>query len=502
MTRQVDTQPEFSIASLTKAQRDRLARIPDEEQRSVVYRELVEDSGCVPPWDFSVAENSLVYSTLAKYPTPAESVLSPPHPLPWRYTRYLSPYGSDSLRRLMAERLSKSFNAPVCPEDLFGTAGVSSALELIALGLQLPLGDGKEAPVPIGSTVLVPAPFWQGFVWSLEQVPRLTCIPVDVIKPDRTFELTVDDLDKAYNEVIRKREPAPRLLVLTNPHNPLGVNYDPDLLKQIYDWALAKRPEMHIISDEMYCHSQLEGATPGFKSALQLTEGRNSSECERVHVVWGFAKDFGLSGFRAGFLISKSPYVKNAMLGSSDPFERRHPLPWFSAFDSLKHFYIERLLNKGAKFWDDTMNGYKQDLTRYFNTFTGVLNDCKYKIPFVHLEGSNSAQFIWLDLHDWLDCSSTYDEGESNLLFTGPYDYDAEQKLAANLLDHTNVKLLTGGTMYCARPGFFRLCFTVYPIDDASPEKVRESEIVRAVEKMCCYLRELKPLKPIPPTTS
>ncbi len=472
MTRQEDTQSEFSIDSLTEVQRDRLARIFDEEQRSVLYRELAEDSGCVLPLtDLSVAENALTYEALQK------SVLSPPPPLPRKYTRYFTPYGTDDLRTRMAKRLSTSFKAHVAPKDLFGTAGVSSALESIALGLQLPLKEGVPVPVPIGSTVLVPAPFWQGFVWSFEQVPRLRPVPVDVYKGDRTFELTVDDLEQAY---VSTTEPKPRLLVLTNPHNPLGVNYDPDLLKRIYDWALAKQdPEMHIISDEMYCHSQLEGATPEFVSALKLTANRSKSERERVHVVWGFAKDFGLSGFRAGFLISKSPYVHNAMLGSQDPLERRHPLSWFSAFDSLKHFYIERLLDQGGEFWENTMSGYQNNLTDSFVAVTKVLTH--YGIPFVHPSGGNSTQFIWLDLRDFLPIGA---DGEPNLLFIGPSpDNKREQVLAQLLHDHANVKLLTGATMYCGEEGFFRLCFTAFDKDT----------VVKAVERMCVYLRKIRP---------
>jgi aspartate/methionine/tyrosine aminotransferase len=473
MTRQGNTQAEFSIASLTEAQRDRLARIPDEEQRSVFYRELAEDSGYVlPSTDLSVAENALTYRTLEK------PVLSPQPPLPWKYTRYFTPYGTDDLRKRMAEQLSTSFEADVDYKDLFGTAGVSSALESIALGLQLPLPlrEGVPVPVPIGSTVLVPAPFWQGFVWSFEQVPRLRHVPVDVYKKDkRTFELTIEDLKQAH----KTTEPKPRLLVLTNPHNPLGVNYHPNLLEQIYHWAL-KDTEMHIISDEMYCHSQLKDATPEFVSALKLTANRSESERERVHVVWGFAKDFGLSGFRAGFLISKSPYVHNAMLGSQDPLERRHPLSWFSAFDSLKHFYIERLLDQDGKFWKKTISDYQLDLTDSFVAVTKIL--AKYGIPFVHPNGGNSAQFIWLDLRDFLLPIGA--DGEPGQLFIGPSpDNKREQVLAQCLLDHANVKLLTGATMYCRHEGFFRLCFTAFDKDI----------VVNAVERMCVYLKEIRP---------
>lgn len=85
------------------------------------------------------------------------------------------------------------------------------------------------------------------------------------------------------------------------------------------------------MSDEIYCHSQLDGSTTPFTSAVTLEAYREFAD--RIHVVWGFAKDFGLSGFRTGFVLSKNPAVHRVMLGSKDPAERTHPLPWFTPFD-------------------------------------------------------------------------------------------------------------------------------------------------------------------------
>jgi aspartate/methionine/tyrosine aminotransferase len=298
-------------------------------------------------------------------------------------------------------------------------------------------------PVPRGSSVLLPAPFWQGFHWSFRQGPGLHVVPARL---GADFELTLDALRHAYETA----NPRPKLLALTNPHNPLGVNYGRDLLESVYSWAL-NETDIHAISDEMYCHSQLHpGREPAFVSALALDATRAAPE--RVHVVWGFAKDFGLSGFRAGFLISRSPHVHSAMQGHDDWLVRRKGLAWFSAFDSLKHRLLLPLASD-AKTWEGVIGSYQGSLRGSHAAVAGQLDQAK--VPYRRSAGA--GQFFWLDLREYLPAEAA--DGES-LLFAGPSPYKREQQLADDILRHAHVKLLTGGAMYCPVEGYYRLCYT------------------------------------------
>lgn len=477
MTSQSDTAPEYSIANLTSVEQNLLALVPDEEQRSVLYRELLRKHGVEPPYtDLSVAENVLTYEYLS------ENVFKGLPALPEGYTRYHTSYGTDELRDKMAIRLGQSFGVTVDPNDVFGTAGVSSALQSIALGLQQPLPVQVQGlvPVPAGSTVLLPAPFWQGFHWSFEQVPQLRCVPVNLTAegPEK-FQLTLEDLKRTYKCTKETKYPA-KLLVLTNPHNPLGVNYDKSLLESIYEWAL-RETDMHIISDEMYCHSQRIGAEPKFVSALNLKATNSDPERrERVHVVWGFAKDFGLSGFRAGFVISKSKYVQNVMYGDSE----RHPLSWFTPFDSLKHFYILPIIAEKGEIWNGAMDRYKECLTESFDAAAKILRE--NGIKFFNSDSksnANHAQFFWLNLREFLPYVSPRDSASALFNSRSPGDPDPEQTLAECILANAHVKLLTGTTLTCEWKGYFRLCFTAF----------EKQKVVEAVTKMCEYLKSLLP---------
>ncbi|QUH02358.1 pyridoxal phosphate-dependent aminotransferase [Saccharopolyspora erythraea] len=425
---------------------------PDAEQRLVLGRDLAEHESRPQKTNLAVAENVTIYPLLERYVFGDLAGLSEDG------LRYVTPYGSPRLRELMAERLEKSL-APkwpvpevlVRPDDVFGTAGVSSALECVALALR---GSGF---LQAGDGVLIPAPCWQGFKWSFEQRPQLRCVyahagvPGDP-DPVKRFELSLRNLEDTYATA----DPAPKLLVLTNPHNPLGVNYRKDLLEEIFAWALGKG--MHVISDEMYRHSQLAGSEPEFVSALALDAVRSEAARERVHVVWGLAKDFGLSGFRAGFIVSRSPAVRAAMKGGEQP--KVASLSWFSPFDSLKHRVALRLLEArvdGLPFWDVAMRSYSERLTAQFTAVEDALAD--WDIACVHGENANCAQFLWVDLTRWL---GTVDTAASDGAGMFPGAGRSEAALAAYLADAADVVLLPGRTLSCRDEGYFRLCFTAY----------------------------------------
>lgn len=464
---------EAVLTALSAADRDALARVPDEEQRSVLFRELLAERGLAGPDDLSVAENVLVYPELR------EAVFARLPPLPERSIRYVTGFGTEALRKSVAGRLERSFGARISHTDVFGAAGVSGALACVASGLQL-----EGGPVPRGSSVLLPAPFWQGFYWCFDQQSGLRCRPVDLADRD-TFQLTLDDLKAAYHESVD-----PKLLVLTNPHNPLGYNYDPALLESIYEWVLGST-DMHIISDEMYCHSQLEGTPVPFVSALALEA--TAAAPDRVHVVWGFAKDFGLSGFRAGFLVSRSPWVHRVMTG--DRPNRRTSQAWFSPYDSLKHHFTEGVLTaEDRTFWPRVMRLYRRRLTESFEAVARVLD--AHGIRYVHRPRANSAQFFWLDLREFLappTGGGPTAATPATVLFGDGRTGNPEAELAEDIAVHANVKLLTGTELSCPAPGYYRLCFTALDRDG----------VVDAVERMCRYLRQrARPAPSDPPGES
>lgn len=448
-----------------------LARTVDPERRLAVEQKLFPDL-----LNLGTAENILLYPKLnekvfSRLPGIAEHDLRYPVPI----------YGTDRMRKDIAELLRPRFAADLDPGDVFGTSGVSAALESLAFALK------KTGILEDRDRVLLPAPFWQGFKWCFEQRPGLVCVPAPLAaKGLENFELTLEDLQQAYYAGPVR----PKLLVLTNPNNPLGVNYSKELLESVYGWALTQT-DLHVISDEMYAHSQIESSELPFVSAFALDAYRDIQDArERVHVVWGFAKDFGLSGFKAGAVLTRSSRIKEVLGGKAG-----EPYSWFSPFDSLKHYVIGNLLetqDSGRSFAQELMEEYRGILTDAFQSAKNALD--ANNIPYVHREGGNPAQFFWLDLRRYLNTNAPeipYDRGphfphsgngngNSNGETAKPGDLllpvlfseisSAESELFERIKRFAHVQLLPGQTLSAPEPGYFRLCFTAF-----DKETVREA---------------------------
>ena len=432
--------------------------ISDPEQRIRLFSQLNPSNT-----NLSVAENALIFDLF-------KDVFQDSRNFGIIDTKYAVPfYGAPLVRHRTGELLSKAFNYYVPSEQMSGVSGVSAGLECLAFALFEP-----------GDKVLIPTPYWQGFKWCFEQRRQMTIIPVNLEPPN--FELTKAAVEKAYNEAGAKK---PRALVLTNPHNPLGINYPKALLEEIYQFALAQG--MHVISDELYCHSQIALRPPvPFTSAFKLDAYQPGTQ-DRVHVVWGYAKDFGLSGFKAGFVITKSDMVHNKIRSNSSAGVNDR-YGWFSPFDSLKNFMLTKLLlavhqGTSTPLAEYAMTQYQQRLNTSYVRVHSILQNKKIKTyPPTH-----AAQFFWLDLREFLDrvppqTSAANSVKRLDLLDIEESD-DRENRLNQYIATRAQVTLLPGTTLACVRPGFFRLCFTCELLTD----------IIPAVNRLADALNALKP---------
>ena len=102
------------------------------------------------------------------------------------------------------------------------------------------------------------------------------------------------DLDEMGELVTEKT----KLIVLTNPNNPTGAVLSPRSMKGIVD--LAARVGAWILSDEVYQGAELSGdETPSFWGAA-----------DKVLVVNGLSKAYGLPGLRIGWVIGPEAAIK------------------------------------------------------------------------------------------------------------------------------------------------------------------------------------------------
>jgi len=101
--------------------------------------------------------------------------------------------------------------------------------------------------------ILTPAPMYATFPFDLssrigvkvnivELESKGRKLTTEEFTNPRTYYPTSDSLNLAYESCGDKK---PKVLLLTNPINPLGINYPKETLEMMYNWAEGK--DMHVV---------------------------------------------------------------------------------------------------------------------------------------------------------------------------------------------------------------------------------------------------------------
>ena len=179
---------------------------------------------------------------------------------------------------------SPSQGLAVHPDHFTVAAGAGALVEALAWTLA-EAGDG----------VLVPAPYYPAFINDLKVRAELELLPVPV-RGEEGWVPTVGALEAAY-AAAAARGVRPRMLLLTNPNNPLGILYPPEALHAMLMWALSH--QLHVVSDEVYANSVFDGADEHVSlarvaaAAFAARPGDaalSASLRAHVHIIFGLSK--------------------------------------------------------------------------------------------------------------------------------------------------------------------------------------------------------------------
>jgi len=452
-----------------------LQGVSDAEARATIYEQVYASHGLTMT-NLSTAQSVLLFDFYQ------ETLFSELAPITANDMRYPAVYyGSDDFRRSLAQFLMESWQVEKIEyQDVFAMAGVAAGLECLAFALLDPGPRGGP-----NGTVILPAPCWNGFQYAFQQRTKMQLCPFDL---ETQFVLTLADVQRAYHARLQSEGIAPRILILTNPQNPLAINYPPELLEKIYSWVLTET-EMHIISDEIYTHCQVDsgGRHPPFKSALALDAIKRhpGPAADRVHVVYGLSKDFGLSGYKIGFVVSRSWQVRSQLGTPSKVF---HSMTSFCPFDNLKSRGVAPL------FFDDgvpdpslsrkamevfsgrgpqTSAAASNLLTARHRAVTQQLRKGGIEL----VGDAYAGLFFWLDLRKYLYKLPIPADNTPVYLNIDP----AESTLNNQISEFGQLMLLPGGVLSSPQPGYFRLCYTGW-----------EQEVVlAAIERLSEALQKL-----------
>lgn len=223
-----------------------------------------------------------------------------------------------------------------------------------------------------------------------------------------------------------------KILVLCNPHNPLGRCYPASTLTALLKFCNIHK--IHLVADEIYAMSVYdvpgeEKAAP-FVSVLSL-EWEKYIDAKYFHHVYGLSKDFACGGLRVGVLYTKSKEVERAVTALAN----------FHSSGTVNALLANTIL-ENKSFIKGFLEKNRNRIAAASLLARGLLDEAGiYYLP------ANAGFFLWVDLGPWLREKDGEDE------------WARERRLMERLMEK-RVFVMGGGMQSADRAGWFRFVFT------------------------------------------
>ncbi|MFH6991029.1 MalY/PatB family protein [Flavobacterium sp. FlaQc-48] len=269
------------------------------------------------------------------------------------------------------------------------------------------LSAGIQSLSKIGDEVIIQAPVYNHFYSSIENSGRIA-IENNLLYNNGEYTIDFEDLAQ------KAADPKVKLLMISNPHNPVGRVWKKEELQALGDICL--QHNVVIISDEIHAdlvfkgHNHIPFASLGEKYSLHSVTLSSPT------------KSFNLAGLQVGYFFTQNEQFRKAIQSSFQ----------LMGIELLNIFGITALIAayEESEQWLDALKEYLHDNYLFLTEFINL------NLPQVKVTRLEATYLVWLDCTAW---GKSADELSHILL--------EEQKLWIN-----------SGTMYgSSGEGFLRI---------------------------------------------
>ncbi len=203
---------------------------------------------------------------------------------------YSSSRGIPRLRKAVANFYERRFGVSLDPEnEVILTIGAKEGYSHLMLAM-LSSGDSVIVPTPT-----YPIHYYAPIIVGAEV--RALPLPME-LEGEEFYEEFMRQLYDTYNSSL----PAPKVLVLSFPHNPTTLTVDKEFFKEIIKFA--KKNELWVVHDNAYADIYFDDYVP--PSILEV-EGAKEVAVE----LYSLSKSFSMAGWRVAFTVGNPILVKN-----------------------------------------------------------------------------------------------------------------------------------------------------------------------------------------------
>ena len=189
---------------------------------------------------------------------------------------YMSNAGFEDVREAIAQSLNRRFGTSFAAKNLIMTVGAASGLNIILKSIVNP-----------GEEVIVFAPY---FLEYGAYVRNYDGVLVEVAPDTGSFQPNLAEFE-------RKITPETRAVIVNTPHNPTGVVYSEETIKELAKILNRKQAEygsvIYLISDEPYRELAYEGVEVPYLTKYYAN----------TVVGYSYSKSLSLPGERIGYLV-------------------------------------------------------------------------------------------------------------------------------------------------------------------------------------------------------
>lgn len=245
---------------------------------------------------------------------------------------------------------------------------------LFANGVMPSITSIIRAFTDVGDNVLIQTPVYHVFFYVIEDNDRNVVENELIYNPESSdvetaYKIDFDDLEEKF------KDPKTKLMLLCNPHNPIGKIWDKESLEKIA--VLANEHDVIVVSDEIHC----DLTDPNLKyipyASLDDELSKNSITCISP------SKTFNIAGLQ-----SSAVFTRNK--------EFYEILKKQLAIDCFAHpniFAIDATI--AAYKSEDWLNELREVLFENKMIVDDFLND---EIPEIRLVPANATYLLWLDI--------------------------------------------------------------------------------------------------------
>ena len=194
------------------------------------------------------------------------------------------------------------------------------------------------------------------------------------------YSMDFEDLEKKLSD------PQTTLMILCNPHNPVGNVWDKDTLARV--GALCKKYGVTVISDEIHCALTMPGTNyVPFASVNDV--------CSEISVsCFAASKTFNLAGLQAAAVYAENPLLRHKVWRGINTDEVGEP----NVFSMNATIAAYRF---GGE-WLDALREYLFENKRYAVDFI------KNSLPMLKTELSEGGYFLWVDVSEFSENSRSF----------------------------------------------------------------------------------------------